>query len=293
VLEPGAGSGVMAAAMLAEFERVGAVPDRYLILETSAELRTRQAATLGALPDHLRERVSWLERLPDTALRGVIVANEVADALPVTRFVSERGSVSELGVATDGYGFNDAPRAAGESLREVVATLGIGADGSYTSEYSPELPGWIAALAECLSAGAIILLDYGFSRREYYLPERNSGTLRCYYRHRAHDDPYLWPGLQDITAWVDFTTVAEAGAAAGLRVAGYTTQAQLLLAGGIDELATRAFGAGPQAQLRLAQGLRQLMLPGEMGDAVKAMALTRGGIDAPRGFAGRDMRSSL
>ena len=293
VLEPGAGSGVMAATMLTEFERRGTLPGRYLILETSAELRARQEATLAGLPAALRERVSWLEQLPGEPFRGVVVANEVADALPVTRFVVHGSRIDELGVETEGDTFRDARRPAGEALRSAVADFGLESAGEYRSELSAELPGWIAALGGCVSDGAILLLDYGFSRREYYLPERNSGTLRCYYRHRAHDNPYVWPGLQDITAWVDFTAVAEAGRSAGMRVAGYTSQAQFLLAGGIDELASQAFVAGAQAQAKLAHGLRQLMLPGEMGDAVKAIALTRGSVDAPPAFAGRDMRSSL
>lgn len=293
ILEPGAGSGVMAATMLVELARLDAVPERYLILETSAELRARQRATLAALPTGLQQRVVWLDALPAEALRGVIIANEVADALPVTRFVLDDGVLSELGVAADGDGFRDAPRAPDPALSAAVAGFAITAPGRYVSEWSPELGGWIAALGAVLDAGAMLLLDYGYSRREYYLPERNSGTLRCYYRHRAHDNPYCWPGLQDITAWVDFTALAEAGSAAGLHVAGYTTQAQLLLAGGIDELAARAFAGSPAEQARLAGGLRQLLLPGEMGDAVKAMALTRGAVDAPPAFGGRDMRAAL
>lgn len=291
VLELGAGSGRMAADMLAEFARLDALPDRYLILEPSADLRERQQETISALPAELRDRVQWLDTLP-RQLHGVIVGNEVADALPVQRFVLEEGEVGELGVATDGTTLDWAVQPASDELRERVAALGVPDAGRYVSEVCAELPPWVGGLADSLSAGAILLLDYGYSRREYYLAERSTGTLRCYYRHRAHDDALLWPGLQDITAWVDFTAVADAATAAGLNVAGYTTQAQFLLGAGIDARAQVELADDPQAQAEAAHGLRQLMLPGEMGDSIKAIALTRE-VDAPPAFAARDMRVAL
>ncbi len=293
VLEPGAGTGIMAADMLAELDRLGSLPERYLILERGADLRQRQAETLQTLPEHLRERVVWLDELPAERFRGVVVANEVLDALAVRRFCLDNNGVSEIGVMTDGEGFTDAARPADEALAAAVTALGIVAGAGYRSEISPDLADWVAALGNCLEAGAMLLLDYGFSRREYYLPERNEGTLRCYYRHRAHDDPYLWPGLQDITAWVDFTAVAAAATAAGLGVAGYTTQAQFLLAAGIDTRVAATAVADTRSQAQLAHGLRRLLLPGEMGDAVKVVALTRGTVTVPPAFAGRDMRWSL
>ncbi|MGI9289751.1 MAG: SAM-dependent methyltransferase, partial [Gammaproteobacteria bacterium] len=154
-------------------------------------------------------------------------------------------------------------------------------------------PAFIAELAHWLSDGLILLLDYGFSRREYYAPERSSGTLRCYYRHRVHEDPLLWPGLQDITAWVDFSQLAEAAVEAGLDVGGYTTQAHFLLAAGLESKVTESAMSEPQQQAEQAHALRRLLMPGEMGEAVKAIALTKGQVKVPEGFSGRDMRSSL
>jgi len=292
VLELGAGSGRMAADMLAEFATVDLLPDRYLIVEVSADLRERQEQALSALPAELRDRVQWLDTLPEVPFRGVMVGNEVVDALPVQRFVLDNGAVGELGVSSDGTALDWAVQPADADLCEIVATLGISADGQYVSEVCPGLGAWIAGLAGCLDSGALLLLDYGYNRREYYLGERSEGTLRCYYRHRAHDDALLWPGLQDITAWVDFTALAEASAAAGLDVAGYTTQAQFLLGAGIDARAQAALAHDTQAQVSAAHGLRQLMLPGEMGDSIKAMILTRD-VDAPSAFSARDMRASL
>ena len=154
------------------------------------------------------------------------------------------------------------------------------------------LPAWVDSLGSWLNEGVALLLDYGFPRREYYMAERSTGTLRCYYRHRAHEDPFLWPGLQDLTAWVDFSLLAEAALAAGFELGGYTTQANFLLAAGIEERVERA-ATDPQAQIAMAAGLRQLLLPGEMGEAIKVMALTRGGVAAPDGMFGRDLRPRL
>lgn len=293
VLELGAGTGRMAADMLLEFERLGHMPSRYCVLETSADLRARQQATLASLPAELADRVRWLDRLPETPLRGVIVSNEVADALPVQRFVAHRGAVFELGVSEKDGAFADAARPADAELANFVSSLQVGHDDAYCSERNPQLGAWVASLSDALAAGMIMLFDYGFSRREYYLPERRSGTLRCYYRHRAHENPYFWPGLQDITAWVDFTALAEAASSAELAVAGYTTQAQFLLAAGIEDHVAQAYAGDLQGQVELANGLRKLILPGEMGDAIKVMALTRSDTNVPDGFDGRDMRAGL
>jgi SAM-dependent MidA family methyltransferase len=296
VIEAGAGSGVMAATMLEKFAELGCLPDEYLVIETSADLRDRQSQLLHERVPELAGRVRWLDGAPDEAVRGVIVANEVADALPVERFRITPDGIEQAGVieAAAGLAIDYGPAA--EPLEQAVAELeaaGISLPAGYESELSLRLPAWIAELANWLAAGSVLLLDYGFSRREYYLPERVSGTLRCFYRHRAHDDPLLWPGLQDITAWVDFSYLAEAAAEAGFEVGGYTTQAQFLLAAGLDEELNAAAAAEPRAQAELAQGLRQLLLPGEMGEAVKVMALTKESGKVPGAMHGRDMRSSL
>ena len=296
VLEPGAGTGTMAVDMLREFERLGQIPERYLILETSAELRRRQQENIKSLPEHLVARVHWLDVLPQTPIRGVIVANEVADALPVRRFIMTDNGVGELGVAVIEGRLVAEVTEADPQMADRVNQLfaGQGApEAGYCSELNDLLPGWVASLAGCLNAGIILLFDYGFSRQEYYLPERRSGTLRCYFRHRAHEDPFVWPGLQDITAWVDFSLLAQSALDAELVVDGYTTQAQFLLAGGIDEMVEQLIDQEPKAQVEMAQGLRQLLLPGEMGEAIKVMALRRGDVAVPPAMFGRDMRSSL
>lgn len=303
ILELGGGTGRMAADMLDELARLDAVPEHYLILEPGAELRDRQARTIQSLPTALRSRVSWLDALPEKAFAGIIVGNEVVDALPVQRFLIDGDEISEVGVASAGAEFTDRLQPAGGNLTDFVEQLDLQGARAYSSEYNPDLKAWVASLAEVLEAGAVLFLDYGYVRREYYMPERSAGTLRCYYRHRAHDNPYLWPGLQDITAWVDFTGLAHAAESAGLNVAGYTTQAQFLLAGGLEELVAGAADSADtgdyvnpvdyRAQAEMAAGLRTLMLPGEMGDAVKAILMTRGKVRPPSGFAGRDLRTTL
>jgi len=294
VLEPGGGTGALAAELLPALARLGVAP-RYLMLEVSADLRERQRALLAArAPEHLG-RVGWLEALPERPFHGIVLANEVLDALPVSRFrVAPGGTpVEELGVALDGDAFTWAPRPARPALAAAVARigadLGSALPAGFVSEASLRLPGWIAALAATLESGALLFLDYGGARREVYHAERGAGTLLCHYRHRAHDDPFRFPGLQDITAWVDFTAVADAAVAAGLEVAGYATQAHFLLDAGIEaELAA----VGEAGRLRASQEAQRLLLPGEMGERFKAIALTRGGAPVG-GFGFRDLRHLL
>ncbi|HLY51644.1 MAG TPA: SAM-dependent methyltransferase [Steroidobacteraceae bacterium] len=296
ILELGAGSGALAATVLAALESEGRLPDRYAILEVSADLAARQRARIAALAPRLRERVVWLERLPPAPLRGVILANEVADALPCRRFTLRGGSVRELGVrlAPDGS-FQDAEAEPERALAAGCAAVLGGAlralaDG-YTSELNLRLAPWIRALGECLERGVLLLTDYGLPRAHYYHPQRSSGTLRCHFRQRAHEDPFVNLGLQDITAWVDFTRVAEAAHEAGLEVAGFATQAAFLLALGLEQEVAAA--ADIVTRSRLAGEARRLVMPEEMGEAFKAMALARG-YDAPlAGFALQDLRRLL
>ena len=296
ILEPGAGQGTMAADVLLELERLGQLPDEYLMLEPSADLRARQAEMLKSrAPQHFA-RVRWLDESPAGGIRGVILANEVVDALPVERFVLEAGVIRELGVVFTGERFAYSARDISPQLKDAIERISQDQQQDwsegYTSELCVRLPAWVDSLGSWLNEGVALLLDYGFPRREYYMAERSTGTLRCYYRHRAHEDPFLWPGLQDLTAWVDFSLLAEAALAAGFELGGYTTQANFLLAAGIEERVERA-ATDPQAQIAMAAGLRQLLLPGEMGEAIKVMALTRGRVGAPDGMFGRDLRSRL
>jgi SAM-dependent MidA family methyltransferase len=296
VLELGAGSGRLAATVLTALAADDALPRHYYILEVSADLRARQRALLAQLPAALAARVQWLDALPPQPLSGVVLANEVADALPFTRFAVAQGGFHARGVALGGDGeFIDADRSAPPALRVELERLSAGlpqpfADG-YVSELCTLLNPWIASLGAALADGIILLLDYGLPRGEYYHAQRSSGTLRCHFRQRAHDDPFVYPGLQDITAWVDFTRVAEAAADANLAVAGYCTQTAFLLATGIE--AAVAAAATDRARAHLASQARQLLLPGEMGENFKVMALTRD-FPAPLiGFAYQDLRRLL
>ena len=306
VLELGAGSGVLAATLLASLARLDALPHRYYILEVSADLRERQRARIATLPDSLRARVQWLEVLPARPLRGVVLANEVADALPFQCFAVTAGESSgrepdghcylERGVAVGAGGAlrweqRPANAALSHELRRLSASLPRPFAPGFQSELCMRLDPWIAGLAAALEAGMILLFDYGLGRSELFHPQRDSGTLRCHYRHRAHDDPFLYPGLQDISAWVDFTRLAEAAGDAGLEVAGYCTQAAFLLGSGIELAMAEAPDTGARA--RLAAQARELLMPGEMGETFKVMALTRA-VNVPfAGLTHQDLRRLL
>ncbi len=299
LLEFGAGSGVMAADMLNELEALDALPDRYLILEISADLRERQLASLAAKAAPHLSRVRWLQALPDTPIKGVMVANEVMDAIPVERFRMRAGEVNALGVTWQ-LGRLDWSEARAEAplskrVREIERQLDAPLADGYTSELSLRLDPWVRSLGKALKQGVILLVDYGLPRRQYYRAERRDGTLLCHHRHSFHSDPFSNVGLQDIGAWVDFTTVAEAAVASGLKVAGFTTQAHFLMGVGIERyLHDPGEGAGDLAErIALARQAMMLTLPGEMGERFKAIALTKGFRHALKGFSIRDLAGSL
>lgn len=304
LLELGAGTGALAARVLGALYELEALPQHYYILEVSADLRARQEQRFASLPQALRARLRWLDALPATPMAGVILANEVADALPFKRFTITADKPLEVGVGLSPEGtLIEAERPADALLAlqvaQLIASLPAPLPPGYRSELCPMLQPWIAALGAGLSRGAALLIDYGLGRREYYHPQRGRGTLRCHFRHRAHENALLHPGLQDITAWVDFTRVAEAAVDAQLEVGGYCSQAAFLLANGIEsDLAASANGADSAgnavaAQARLASEARVLLLPGEMGESFKVMALTRGLAAPLRGFEYQDLRRSL
>jgi SAM-dependent MidA family methyltransferase len=297
VLEFGAGNGVMAADMLAELERLDSLPARYLIVEVSAALREEQSQTLAARVPALADRVQWLERLPQTPVNGVIVANEVMDALPVKRFQASANGVEELVVTDAGgrFGWDTAAPAPAllRALAEIEQARGAALPAGYVSEWCPGLGGWIAAVADCLGRGVALLVDYGFPRAEYYHAQRRMGTLLCHYRHRAHDDPFHLPGLQDITAFVDFTAVAEAALGAGLDVLGYTTQAHFLMGAGLPQLIEQAMAEDRNHGAELAQQAKPLLFPDELGERFKVLALGRGMEATLSGFGLFDHRDRL
>ena len=294
ILELGAGTGTMAADVLTELDALGQLPERYRILEVSADLAERQRARIAALPAQLARRVEWLDRWPARPMRGVVLANEVLDAMPVSRFVL-RGPpgaqrVRALGVAATPEGFAWRETAASPELEHAVQgileTLPEDLPDGFVSEVCLAFQPWIASLAAQLEQGVALLIDYGLPREHLYHPQREQGTLRCHFRHRAHDDPFINVGLQDITAWVDFTRVAEAADSAGLEVLGFATQAAFLIGAGIESLLTTGMqGSDTRGQARLAGEARRLLLPGEMGEVFKVVALGRGFHDALRGFS--------
>jgi SAM-dependent MidA family methyltransferase len=277
ILEFGAGTGALAEALLgqADFD--------YTILETSADLRQRQQARLGG-------RVKWLDRLPDR-IRGVIIANEVADAIPVQAVAWRPEGVMERGVSViDGKLVWAERPATGELLAEAQA---IDVPVPYESEIGLIGRSWMRELAQRLEQGAIFVIDYGFPRREYYHPQRAAGTLMCHYRHQAHGDPFAHPGEEDVTAHVDFTALAEAAADAGLDVLGYTTQAQFLVNCGITEVLGEANLDNALHYAPLAAEAQKLLSPAEMGELFKVLAVGRGVAAPLLGFARGDRRHTL
>ena len=283
-LELGGGSGAFAEAALKALAAAGSLPRHYLILEPSADLRQRQCERLAAaLPAALNARVRWLDAPPESSWRGVLFANEVIDALPATRFCVRDGEIYEEYVGLDGDGRllrieRPADAQVGEAVRHIERELGRRFDTGYRSEVLPQLPYWIQAIAASLSAGLMLFVDYGYVRREFYLPDRRDGTLMAHYRHRAHNDPLYLPGLNDLTASVDFSALAEAGKQAGFTLAAYMPQAQFLLAGGLQYAFESAYAeaADETARYRLAQQVKRLTMPDQMGERFQAMLFTRG-----------------
>ena len=299
LIEVGAGTGLLAADLLLELERRDCLPESYGILELSGELRERQFDTLAAKAPHLAARVQWLDALPER-FAGAVVANEVLDVMPVHLVVSRAEGLFERGVAiaADAAGarrlcWADVPAAGAVAEAALALALPVPQSGEYVTELNLAGKAWVAAWAERLQAGALLLIDYGYPRAEYYLPSRSGGTLLCYYRHHAHGDPFLWPGLNDIPAFVDFTAVAEAGFEAGLDVQGYTTQAQFLFNCGVLECLERRGARESADYIRAARAVQRLTAPQEMGELFKVIALSRG-IDGPLlGFVRGDRTHAL
>jgi len=282
-VELGGGSGAFAEVALKKLLALDALPARYAILEPSADLRLRQRERLRErLVPPVFELVEWLERPIDAPWDGVLFANEVIDALPTPRFTLRDGEVFEEHVALDGEGRflrTDRPADAllAAAVRHVERALDAPFADGYRSELLPQLPYWLQAVAGGLRRGAMLFLDYGHPRREYYLPQRRDGTLRAFRQHHLVEDVFAYPGLQDLTASVDFTALAEAGTNAGFDFAGYATQASFLLGNGLDRnlAEAEAKARDDAARLRLRQEVRRLTLPGEMGERFQAMGFAR------------------
>lgn len=297
ILELGPGTGIMACDILKELEQHDSLPDQYLMLDTSADLRARQQQSIRQYVPHLEERIRWLDTLPAMGINGVIIANEVLDAIPVNRIYVNEDSVDELSVGVDRDQFTWVHNMIEEELHteveEIFKFLGNRLQTGYVSEINIRIKPWLNSLAEILERGVMLFIDYGYPRREYYHPQRNDGTLVCHYRHRMHSNPFLYPGLQDITASVDFTQIAEIASDAGLHVSGYTTQAHFLMGCGLDKLLDGKDLMDSTENIELARQVKMLTVPGEMGERYKAIALTKNMNILLTGFQFIDHRTKL
>ncbi|MCP3848994.1 MAG: SAM-dependent methyltransferase [Gammaproteobacteria bacterium] len=288
ILEVGAGSGVMAVELLLELEKQSRLPAQYLILELSADLRERQQQAINTHLPHIYERCHWLDCLPEKPFRGIVIANELLDAMPVHLLKFEQDSILERYVSLDETGefiwTDDKPENPHlqqfaetiQALHKSLAHLNDKPGGNYTTEVNLQAVDWIKSIADRLESGAILLVDYGYTQQEYYHPQRSMGTLMCHYLHHRHEDPFYLPGLQDITAHIDFSHIARAATESGLELCGFTTQAHFLMAGGLVELTK---DLDPEDVLNFAETARQikmLTLPEEMGELFKVILLAKG-----------------
>ena len=279
IMEAGAGSGVLAADLLKALQD-NHPPARYRILERSAHLRQVQKETLSQSVPQWMDKISWLDGPPEANWHGVFLANEVLDALTVERFCIEADGIKQLQVidGPDGFGWAKGPCA--ETMRTkiqaILSRLEKTPAAGYRSELNVSLPAWLQAVTASLQKGMALFIDYGYTRHDYYQPQRSDGTLICHYQQRAHNDPFKWPGLTDISASVDFTALAEAADDCGLEVCGYTTQAMFLLGCGLDRVLAESQFLCEREKLKVNNQVRQLTLPGEMGERFQVMALSRG-----------------
>lgn len=294
ILEFGAGSGIFAKDVLLELKKLNALPDKYYILEISAQLRDRQVQRFKTECPEFLPRVIWLDSLPSFPFNGIIFANEVLDAMPIHRFEYNAGEVKECYVTVENNQFmwrNDSPSDEIKTrINTVLETCEL--PNYYRSEISLIQSAWIQSVADILQQGVILLIDYGYGRREYYHPERQDGTLKCFYQHHSHNDPFILVGLQDITAHVDFTYVAESADQAGLKIAGFTTQAAFLLACGLLDISTK-LSTDEIDNYKNNQAIKTLTLPSQMGEIVKVMALSKHLETTLTGFELQDRRRDL
>ena len=293
ILEFGAGSGALCVDLLSRLQQSGILPRRYLILETSADLRRRQQQCVQSLDETVADRIVWLDDLEELEFNGVVIANEVLDAMPVERFTVTESGYERHMVGLESSGFlvkAVTPERSDTAILDIIHDYTL--QPGYTSEYNARAGAFVKTVAALMQRGVVILIDYGYSGAEYYHAERTTGTLRCHYRHRAHNDPLTNAGIQDITAHVDFSAAAQAGLHAGLVLLGFTNQASFLVNCGLMEIAGSS-RLEPEAQMRLANEIKYLTLPSEMGEAFKVLALGKS-YDIPLcGFSRYDRRQSL
>lgn len=301
ILELGPGTGVMAIDIMRELARNNTLPETYYLLEPSADLRQRQQLNIKNTIPHLEEHFTWLDGLPEEKIKGVILANEVIDAMPVKRIVID-SKIEEYVVACDADAvdqirFQWLKKNINEKLKidikEILGTLGELLPTPYITEINCNIKPWLNSLNDVLDEGLILISDYGYPRQEYFHPQRRAGTLICHYRHHVHDDPFLYPGLQDITTSVDYTTVAEAAVDVDLHVSGFTTQAHFLIACGLDLFVSEYETDDVVERSKMTQQVSKLTMPGEMGEKFKFIGLTKALDIQLCGFGFIDQRSRL
>ena len=300
IIEAGAGSGVLAADLLNALQD-NQPPARYRILERSAHLRQVQRETLERSVPQWMDRISWLDQPPETDWQGIFIANEVLDALTVELFCCANEGIRQMRVVNgpDGFAWDQGqcPPLMEAKVQSTLASLESPPTDGYQSEINTTLPAWLDSVTASLHKGAALFIDYGYPRQEYYLPQRRNGTLICHYRHRAHDDPFVWPGLTDISASVDFTALAEAADSCGFEVSGYTSQAMFLLGCGLEDVIMSLQSLSEKDRVMKNIEVRKLTLPAEMGERFQVMALCRDLSEelseSLRGFSLRDLRYRL
>jgi len=275
IVELGAGSGALAAGVLNALAKMGRRDVRYRILEVSAALRSAQRETLARAAPALSALVEWIDDVPQE-IRGGVVLNEVLDAIPPSVVARRAGAWYERGVVWGDDRFFVDERPLDDAHVRALAQARFPASIDYASEISPAAEALVTMLAQRIEAGALLIVDYGFPRREFYHQDRREGTLVGHYRHRVHADPFLWPGLSDLTVHVDFTAIAEAGQRAGATIAGYATQASFLMGCGILDLLAAEGPPDSVDYIREAAAVQRLLSPAEMGELFKVLLLARG-----------------
>ncbi len=297
ILEIGPGSGALACELIEQFRKANCLPARYYLLETSADLKKRQQDLIGQKFPELQNTFIWLEQLPEQSFNGVILANEVLDAIPFDRITYINKQWTEQVVQLTDNNLDWGIRDISNPLTVAIGSCPVLQQGhfdeGYTTEINIRIAPWIKSVASLLNTGLLLLLDYGYGQQEYYHPQRHDGTLVCQYRHRVHIDPFLYPGLQDISASVNFTAVAEAGVASGLQVSGFNTQAHFLINCGLEQILAEADTVESKERALLAHQVRILTMPGEMGEHIKVIALTREQNNNLLGFRQFDQRHQL
>ncbi|MBS0424774.1 MAG: class I SAM-dependent methyltransferase [Proteobacteria bacterium] len=298
ILEFGAGSGKLARDILLELEKSAALPRKYYILEVSPDLRQRQQKLLANEAPHLIHRIEWLDQLPDP-FTGIMLANEVLDAMPVHLVRWHNDAVLERGVTwqDDRFAWQDRAiedKELFDSADQLTAAINPDHESiDYVSEINLTAMHFMRSLASALQQGILLFIDYGFGRSEYYHPQRNQGTLMCHYRHHAHDDPFYLPGLQDITSHVDFSTLTQVAENSGLELLGYTTQAYFLLNCGITDMLAQTSTEDIHRYLPQSNQLQKLVSPAEMGELFKVIAFGKNFSEPLSGFSTGDMSRLL